>query len=92
MTCTEGCQQIKKQRRSGVLKILVHVLFVYVLLVFGGGTLIQTGHPVAVEAGELIHTVTLVDPMIHWAHDKGLDTIAGGLQTLSDGVDFRRWT
>ena len=67
-------------------------VFVYVLLVFGGGTLINTGHPVAVEAGKLIHTVTLVDPTIYWAHEKGLDTIAGGLRTLSDGVDVRRWT
>ena len=92
MTCPDCCPETSPRRRPGDFSILIQLLFVYVLLVFGGGTLINTGHPVAVEAGKLIHTVTLVDPTIYWANEKGLDTIAGGLRTLSDGVDVRRWT
>lgn len=82
----------KPRRRVGFFRTLTHLLLLYVLLVFGAGTLIHTGHPVAVEVGRLIHTVTLVEPSIHWAESSGYDMLAGGLRMLAGGVDVGRWT
>src|SRR5262245_55058096 len=45
-----GNQTVEK-RRSGVIGTAFKLLLLYVVLVFASGTLINTGHPVAVEAG-----------------------------------------
>jgi hypothetical protein len=66
--------------------MLLQVALLYVVLVFGGGTLVNTGHPVAVEVGRLLHTVTLVEPAIYWAEAHDYGALAGGLRTLSHGV------
>ena len=55
------------------------------VLVLGGGTLINTGHPVAVEAGKLMQTVTFVEPAIGWASDHAAP-VAHGLRVLQAGV------
>jgi hypothetical protein len=46
----------------------------------------NTGHPVAVEAGRLLHVVTLVDPAIMWADGRGAEPVAKGLRILSHGI------
>lgn len=81
----------KPRRRVGLFRTLTHLLLLYLLLVFGAGTLIHTGHPVAVEVGRLIHTVTLVEPSIHWAESGGHNMLAGGLRVLAGGVDLGRF-
>ena len=50
------------RRSGGFMGTLFKLVVLYVALVFGGGTLINTGHPVAVEAGKLLHMVTFVEP------------------------------
>jgi hypothetical protein len=88
------CDQYLKpqpRRRVSFLSLLLQVLLLYVLLVFGGGTLIHTGHPVAVETGKLLHTVTLVEPSIYWAESGGHHALAGGLRMLAGGVDLGRF-
>ncbi len=66
--------------------LLFNVLLAYVLLVVGGGTLINTGNPVAVETGKLLHVVTFVDPAISWTYAHGLEPLAQGLQFLANGI------
>jgi hypothetical protein len=56
------------------------------LLVVTGGTLMNTGHPVAMEAGHLLHVVTLIDPAIYWADMQGVEPVAHGLRFISHGV------
>ena len=80
------------RRRCGVLGLLCHLVLVYVLLVFGGGTLINTGHPVAVEVGRIFQIVTFVEPSIYWAESSGHNVVAEGLRHLADGVDLGRLT
>jgi hypothetical protein len=80
------------RRRCGIFGVLLQLLLLYVLLVFGGGTLINTGHPVAVEAGRLMHTVTLVEPSIRWAESAGRYGVAKGLRVLAAGVDLPKIT
>jgi hypothetical protein len=87
----EHCCQSKPRRRVGIFRTLMHVLLLYALLVFGSGTLIHTGHPVAVELGRLIQTVTLVEPSIHWADSAGYGTLADGLRLLANGIDVGRF-
>lgn len=86
--CQCGACCSSPQRRTGFrpLAFLFNLLLVWVLLVAGGGTLINTGHPVAVEAGHLIQTVTLVDPAIAWVDNHGLDGLSHGLRVLSHGI------
>jgi hypothetical protein len=61
---------------------------VYVALVFGAGTLINTRHPVAVEAGRLIQTVTFINPAIAWTHSHGYHSASYGLSVLAQGMEF----
>ncbi len=79
------CGYENKRRGFRPLALLFNVALLYLALVVGGGTLINTGHPVAVEAGRLLQTVTFVEPSIAWAHASGLDAVAGGLRLLSAG-------
>ena len=82
------CPDEKTSPRRGFrpLALLFNLVLAWVLLVVGGGTLINTGHPVAIEAGKLIQTVTFVEPTILWAHGKGYEPIAGTLKVLQSGV------
>ncbi|MDY7109541.1 MAG: hypothetical protein SYC29_12975 [Planctomycetota bacterium] len=87
----DHCHESKPRRKVGIFRTLMHLLLLYALLVFGAGTLIHTGHPVAVELGRLIHTVTFVEPGIYWAESSGLDPLADGLRLLAHGVDVARF-
>lgn len=80
------CDQTKPRRGFRPFALLFNLILAYVLLVVGGGTLINTGHPVAMEAGHLLQVVTLVEPSIAWAHGHGYEPLAQGIQTLANGV------
>jgi hypothetical protein len=84
------CGCAAPRRRSGLLSLLFQLVLLYAVLVFGGGTLIHTGHPVAVETGKLLQTITLVEPSIGWAESRGMDALAGGLRALANGLDVSR--
>ena len=45
-------------------------------------------HPVAVEAGRLIHTVTFIDPAIGWTRSHGYPSVSHGLAMLAHGIEF----
>jgi hypothetical protein len=81
----------RPRRGPGLFRMLFNLVLLYVLLVFGGGTLIQTGHPVAVEVGKIMHMVTFVEPTLQWADSEGHPIVAGGLRVLAHGVDVGRW-
>ena len=87
-----GCRRKNEdqsiQRRGGFRPIswLIQGVLAYALLVFAGGTAIQTGHPVAVEAGKLAHTVLLVEPAIHWTESTGVPVVSTGLRLLQHGL------
>jgi len=66
--------------------MLLNFVLAYVILVGGGGTLINTGHPVAVEAGKMVQTITFVQPTIHWAENTNHRVVAHGLRVLSNGL------
>ncbi len=74
--------------RGGIVSGLFKTVLLYVGLVFASGTLINTGHPVAVESGRLIQTVTFVEPAIHWTQSHGYGLIAHGLKAVADGYRF----
>ncbi len=80
------CCQTKTRRPFGFFSLLFNLLLVYLVLVVGGGTLINTGHPVAVEVGQLFHLVTFVDPTITWADGQGHEPLATTVRFLSNGV------
>ncbi len=90
--CCCQCQRAEPKRRFRPFALLFQLLLLYVLLVVTGGTLINTGHPVAVEVGRLLHLVTLVDPAIGWAHGCGLERVAEGLHALAGGVPLGPFT
>jgi hypothetical protein len=65
---------------------LFNLALLYVLAVVAAGTLINTGHPVAVEAGFVLKTITLVEPSIEWAEEHRMRPLAGGLRMLAQGL------
>ena len=77
-------------RRRSFLGVVTQLLIAYALTVFISGTLIHTGHPVAVETGRLIQTVTFVEPAQNWSAEHGLKPVSYALNFLSQGVDFSR--
>ena len=85
-------QDEPRRRRGGILSFLVQIVFVYALMVFGGGTLINTGHPVAMEVGHILQLVTFVEPAIYWAQGAGYENISDGLRMLASGVPESVWT
>ncbi len=75
-----------KKRRFRPIALLFNFALAWLFLVVGGGTLINTGHPVATEAGRLIQTVTLIEPATAWADSKGYQPVATSLRVLSHGI------
>jgi hypothetical protein len=81
-----------EKRRFSILGLFFKIALAYLVLVFGGGTLVQTGNPTAVEVGRFMHMVTLVNPTISWADANGYKAVAKGLRGLSEGVPLGRGT
>lgn len=79
---------VAHRRGSGLISTLFKVVLLYVALVVTSGTLINTHHPVAVESGRLIQTLTFVDPAIQWTAMHGYSGVARGLQALAHGIEF----
>lgn len=77
-----------RRHGGGLISGLFKLVLLWVGLVFAGGTLINTGHPVAVESGRLIQTVTFVDPAIRWTQSHGYGAVAYGLQAVAGGMRF----
>ncbi len=73
------------KRRFRPIALMFNFAIAWLVLVVGGGTLINTGHPVATEAGRLIQTVTLVEPATIWADAQGYRPVAISLRVLSHG-------
>ena len=88
--CPEQPTTTAPRRRFRPIAVLLNLVLAYALLIVGGGTLINTGHPVAVEVGRIMQLVTLVEPTIHWAQANDHDTMAGGLNVLARGVPVGR--
>jgi hypothetical protein len=80
------CHRPETRRRFRPLALLFNLALAWLLVVVAGGTLINTGHPVAVEAGRLLHVITFVDPMIIWADAQGVQPVAHGLRLVSHGI------
>ena len=78
--------EVTKRRGFRPVGFLFNMAIAWLVLVVGGGTLINTGHPVATEAGRLIQTVTFVEPATYWADSQGLRHVAVGLRLLSHGI------
>ena len=79
-----GYEETKK-RGFRPIALMFNFAIAWLVLVVGGGTLINTGHPVATEAGRLIQTVTLVEPATIWADARGYQPVATSLRVLSHG-------
>lgn len=93
MNCCTNCGHsqtpivIQERRRGGgPLGFLLKTVVLYVLLLFGSGTLINTGQPVAVESGRLVQTLMFVEPTIRWTHQRGWDRISDAVQVLANGA------
>jgi hypothetical protein len=78
------------RRRVGLLGWLVQIALLYVLLVFGGGTLVKVPHPVAQEVGRLMQMVSFVEPTIRWADRQGYAGLGNGLRVLAAGAPVER--
>jgi hypothetical protein len=90
-SCEDRRQDRPRPRRSffgRLIRTTIEFVLVYLLLIFAGGTMMRTGHPVAVEAGKLVHTVTLVKPAIYYAQERDLHFVANGLRIVANGVDL----
>jgi hypothetical protein len=71
--------------------MLFQAAAIYVVLVFAGGTLMNSSNPVAQEVGKLIHTVTFIEPAIAWAHANDFEAVATGMQTLAAGFPIQKY-
>src|SRR5262245_12333540 len=79
-------QQDVEHRGVGPLGWLFRVFILYFVLVFGGGTLMNTNYSMAVEAGKFMQMVTFVEPTIEWAEGRGYHGLARGLKALAGGA------
>ena len=79
------CDHPEPRKRFRPLALLFNATLLYVGLLVAGGTLVNTGHPVATEAGHWLQLITFVEPTIHWAQASGFDHMASGLRFLSAG-------
>ena len=89
--CSCDCCQRGSGGRFRPFSFLFSMVLVYLFMLVGGGTLINTGHPVAVESGRLLHTVTFVEPAIHWADSRGIGPLAHGLRLAAGGLPVGSW-
>lgn len=89
--CCPTCHESPRKRRS-IFGMIFQILALYAVLVFSGGTLIQSGHPVAEEVGQLMHTVLLVEPATYWTAEHGMRPVSHAINFLSRGVDVARYT
>jgi len=80
------CVRPEPRKRFRPFVFLLNLVLVWLLLAATGGTLMNTGHPVAMETGRLLHVVTLVDPAIGWAEAQGVEPVAHGLRLVSHGI------
>ena len=84
--CNCACSEHPEKRKGfRPFTMLLNAALLYVGLLVAGGTLVNTGHPVAAEAGHWLQLITFVEPTIHWAQSSGFDHMASGLQFLSAG-------
>ncbi|MHC4142879.1 MAG: hypothetical protein ACYSUF_13805 [Planctomycetota bacterium] len=84
------CDRSEPRKRFRPFAFLFNIALAWLLVVVTGGTLMNTGHPVAMEAGHLLHVVTLIDPAIYWADLQGIEPVAHGLRAavhLTRGPD-----
>ena len=86
----ECCGPERPQAKFRPLSLLFNITLSWLVLVIGGGTLIRTGHPVAIETGRIIQTVTFIQPTIRWAHHRGIDPLAHGLTMAASGLPIER--
>lgn len=75
-----------ERRGVGPFGWLFRLFILYFVLAFGGGTLMNTNYPMAVEAGKMMQLVTFIDPTIHWAESKGYHGVANGLKAIAGGA------
>ena len=86
-----SCQNPSKRSFLGrAFSIVVTLVLVYAGALLFSGTLINTGHPLAMEMGQLIQVVTLVEPSIHWAEGHDMEGVARGLRMLSSGLPINQ--
>lgn len=78
-----------EKRGGSILGWLFKIVIAYLILVFGGGTLVQTKNPTAMKVGKIMQTVTFIDPTIKWADARGFTAVATGLRELSEGVPLK---
>jgi hypothetical protein len=87
MNCKcDNTQAGQGERRGGLISTMFKLVLLYAVLVLTGGTLINTGNPIAYEVGQLIHVLTFVDHLGAWANGHGLTFLAGGLDALQGGL------
>ncbi len=79
-------QHTPPKKRFRPLALLFNLALAWLFLVGAGGTLMRTGHPVAVETGRIIQTVTFVEPTIHWADVRGIRPVSHGLRVVAGGL------
>ena len=84
------CECPDRRKSFRPIAFLLNLVLVWLVLIVGGGTLMRTGHPVAVETGHILHTVTFVQPAIHWAAGRGIDPLATGLRMAASGLPIER--
>ncbi len=86
-----SCQNPPRRTFVGkAFSFIVSVVLLYAGSLLVSGTLINTGHPLAVEIGKLIQVVTLVEPSITWADAHDMDGVAKGLRLLSGGLPIKQ--
>lgn len=86
MPCCHCQESTARSRRPGLFKTAFVLLIIYAATVFTGGTLINTGHPIAVELGHILQLVTFVEPLTHWAYGAGIEPVGNVLSFLSGGA------
>jgi len=86
----DGNDRPRRRPVAGIVRLLLNVAILWVVLVFGGGTLQQVGHPIAQEVGRIMHVVTFIEPTIYWADGSGHEHLSRGLQVLAHGIPIDR--
>jgi hypothetical protein len=86
-----SCQNPPRRSIVGRLfSFVATIALLYAGSLLVSGTLINTGHPLAIEIGELIQVVTFIEPTIYWADSNDMETVANGLRMLADGLPINQ--